>query len=87
MRGKMVHPSIREYDCSVIWVHADLSAGGMTFVVAHECRHLWQNLTWREEEGDREQRELDANIYALRDAPLPQDLTEVKQRYWKDENR
>lgn len=79
MCGKACHPSIREYDCAVIWVRADLTVGGMVFVVAHELRHLWQALTWGDE--NQEQREMDANIYALRDAPLPHDLAEAAKHY------
>lgn len=80
MRGKQIHPSIREQGCTVIWIRADLPVGGMAFVVAHECRHLWQDMTWGDEH--QEQREMDANVYAVRGAPLPQDLAEALRKYW-----
>lgn len=83
--GKAVDPSIRQFDCAVFWVRADLPVGAMVHVVAHELRHLWQDMTWGDE--NQEQREMDANIYAQRSAPLPPDLAEAAKHYWDDLRR
>lgn len=85
MCGKAIHPSIREQGCAVVWIRADLPVGGMAFVVAHECRHLWQDMTWGDDYQD--QREMDANVYAVRDAPLSHDLAEAMRQYWTDIQR
>lgn len=84
LAGKALPPSIREYGCPVIWVRADLPVGGMVFVVAHECRHIWQWLTWSDKHSSDEELEMDATVYPLRDAPLPADLLEASRRWFRE---
>ena len=80
MTGRIVGPDVVKGPI-VIWVRAGLTAGGIAFVVAHECRRLWLHVQGREWGEDAAE---DAELYAVQEAPLEEDLKTAVWHWFRE---